>query len=135
MKYFNSAYMKFTVKDYTKWQALEIGIMMACVIFPLLFVLVMELILRGAANTSKGVMKSELFLLPELLWTTLPFSSRPKSLPIVIRFFRKWVYIPILETYSSQNLYWLKNSKLGKYAFTWWWRTQPTRSFGRRIQK
>ena len=60
MKYFNSAFMKFTVKNYTtKWQALEIGIMMGCVISPLLFVLATELILRGAANMSKGVMKSE----------------------------------------------------------------------------
>ena len=32
---FNSAFMKFTVKDYTtKWQALEIGIMIGSVIFP-----------------------------------------------------------------------------------------------------
>ena len=66
MKYFNSAFMKFTVKNYTtKWQALEISIMMGCVISPLLFFLAMELILRGAANTSKGVMKNEhLTLLP-----------------------------------------------------------------------
>ena len=60
MKYFNSAFTKFTVKNYTtKWQALEIGIMMGCVISPLLFVLAMELILRGAANTSEGVMKND----------------------------------------------------------------------------
>ena len=65
MKYFNSAFMKFTVKDYTnKWQALEIGIMMGCVISPLLFVLTMELILRGAANTPKGEMKNEHLNLP-----------------------------------------------------------------------
>ena len=86
MKYFNSAFMKFTVKNYTtKWQALEIDIMMSCVISPLLFVLAMELILRGAANTSKRVLKNEiwLFFLPELLWMTSPFSSRPKLLPMV----------------------------------------------------
>ena len=65
MKYFNSAFMKFTVKNYsTKWQALEIGIMMGCVISPLLFVLAMELILRGAANTSKVVMKNEHLTFP-----------------------------------------------------------------------
>ena len=60
MIYFNSALMKFIVKSSaTKWQALEIGIMMGCGISPLLFVLAMELILRGAANTSKGVMKND----------------------------------------------------------------------------
>ena len=65
MKYFNSAFTKFTVKNYTtRWQALEIGIMMVSVISPLLFVLAMELILRGAANTSKGVMKNEHLTLP-----------------------------------------------------------------------
>ena len=65
MKYFNSDFMKFTVKNYTtEWQALEIGIMMGCVISPLLFVLAMELILRGAANTSEGVMKNDHLTLP-----------------------------------------------------------------------
>ena len=65
MKYFNSAFTKFTVKNYTiKWQALEIGIMIGCVISPLLFVLAMELILRGAANTLKRVMKNEHLTLP-----------------------------------------------------------------------
>ena len=65
MKYFNSAFMKFTVKNYSnKLQALEIDIMRGCVISPLLFVLDMELILRGAANTSKGVMKKEHLTLP-----------------------------------------------------------------------
>ena len=38
--------------------------MMGCVISPLLFVLAMELILRGAANTSKGVMKNKQLTLP-----------------------------------------------------------------------
>ena len=38
-KYFNSAFMKFTAKDYpTKWQVLKIGNMMGCVVSPLLFV-------------------------------------------------------------------------------------------------
>ena len=65
MKCFNSAFMKFTIKDYTtKWRVLEISIMMGCDISPLLFVLAMELILRGAANTSKGVVKNEHLPLP-----------------------------------------------------------------------
>ena len=65
MKYFNSAFAKFTIKDYTtKWQALEISIMMGCVISPLLFVLPVELILQDAANTLKGVMTNEHLTLP-----------------------------------------------------------------------
>ena len=65
MKYFNSAFMKFTVKDYTtKWEALEIGFMMAHVICPFLVVLAIELILRDAANTLKGVMTNEHLTLP-----------------------------------------------------------------------
>ena len=65
MKYFNSAFMKFTIKNYTtKWQALDIGLMMGCVISPLLFILTMELILQGAANTSKGVTTNEHLTLP-----------------------------------------------------------------------
>ena len=82
--------MKFTVKDYTtKWQALEIGIMMGCVISPLLFVLATELILQGAANTSKEVMKNEHLTLPPFRAFMAervkrsPFLSRPKSLPMV----------------------------------------------------
>ena len=64
MIYLNSAFMKFTLKGYTtKWQVLEIGIMMASMISWLLFILSMELILRGAANTSKGVMKNEHLIL------------------------------------------------------------------------
>ena len=65
MSYFGSAFMKFTVMDYTtKWQALEVGIMMGCVISQLLFVLAMELILQGTANTAKGVMTEEQLVLP-----------------------------------------------------------------------
>ena len=252
MIYFNSAFMKFTVKNYTKWQALEIGFMMGCVISPLLYVLAMELILRGAVNTSKGVMKNEHLTLPPSrafmdditilvpsqiaadgllqryydLFTWARMKAKPRksrslslvggsvreihfkiggdkiptvkekpvkslgrlySIPLTDRHrgtevqkvalkehksidktclpgnmkawcyqhgllprllwplqmyeiaisrveriqqysnkylrkwflvFRKWVYIPILETYSYQYLHWQKNSKLGKYAFT-----------------
>ena len=52
-KYFGSVKMRFTTQKYTtNWQDLEIGIMMGCVIFPLLFVMCMELILRGARDTA-----------------------------------------------------------------------------------
>ena len=46
MRYFGSAFMRFKTDSYiTGWQRLEIGIMMGCVISPLLFVMCMELIL------------------------------------------------------------------------------------------
>ena len=47
--------MKFSYNKYsTKWQKLNVGIMMGCVISPLLFVLVMEMILCFAeVNTNE----------------------------------------------------------------------------------
>ena len=48
-KYFNRTYVRFSNNKYsTNRQKLNIGIMMGCVISPLLFVLVMEMILRSA---------------------------------------------------------------------------------------
>ena len=53
--YFNRNYVRFSNnKHSTNWQKLNIGIMMGCVISPLLFVLVTEMILRSAdVNTNK----------------------------------------------------------------------------------
>ena len=53
--YFGAVKMRFTTQKYTtNFQDLEIGIMMGCVISPLLFVMCMELILRGARDTAPG---------------------------------------------------------------------------------
>ena len=55
LEYFGKVFMRFTTYDYTTgWQALEIGIMMGCVISPLLFVMCMEVILRGTVETAAG---------------------------------------------------------------------------------
>ena len=44
--YFKCTYVRFSNYKYsTNWQKLNIGIMMGCIIFPLLLVLVMEMIL------------------------------------------------------------------------------------------
>ena len=53
--YFKCTYLRFSNYKYsTNWQKLNIGIMMGCVISPLLFVLVMEMILHSAeVNTSE----------------------------------------------------------------------------------
>ena len=53
--YFKRTYVRFSNNKYsTNWQKLNIGIMMGCVISPLLFVLVMEMILRSAnVNTNQ----------------------------------------------------------------------------------
>ena len=53
--YFNCTYVRFSNYKYsTNWQRLNIGIMKGCVISPLLFVLVIEMILRSAeVNTNK----------------------------------------------------------------------------------
>ena len=53
--YFKRTYVRFSNNKYsTNWQKLNIGIMMGCVISPLLFVLVMEMILCCAdVNTNQ----------------------------------------------------------------------------------
>ena len=53
--YFKRTYVRFSNNKYsTNWQKLNIGIMMGCVIAPLLFVLVMEMILHSAdVNTNQ----------------------------------------------------------------------------------
>ena len=54
-KYFDSAFMRFTTQRYTTyWQALEVGIMMGCVISPLLFIMCMEMLLWGDKDVAKG---------------------------------------------------------------------------------
>jgi len=45
--------MRFTIQHYTtNWQVLEVGIMMGCVIPPLLFIMCMEMRLRGAKDAA-----------------------------------------------------------------------------------
>ena len=53
--YFKRTYVRFSNNKYSiNWQKLNIGIMMGCVISPLFFVLVMEMILRSAdVNTNQ----------------------------------------------------------------------------------
>ena len=53
--YFKRTYVSVSKNKYsTKWQKLNLGIMMDCVISPLLFALVKEVILRSAdVNTNQ----------------------------------------------------------------------------------
>ena len=51
--YYKCSYMRFSNAKYsTNWQELNIGIMMGCVISPLIFVLVMEMLLRSTKDTT-----------------------------------------------------------------------------------
>ena len=51
--YYKYTYMRFSNAKYsTNWQKLNIGIMMGCVISPLIFVLVMEMLLRSTKDTT-----------------------------------------------------------------------------------
>lgn len=56
-KYFDSADMRFTTQRYTiNWQTMKVGIMMGCGISPLLFIMCMEMLLRGAKDATEGEM-------------------------------------------------------------------------------
>ena len=51
--YYKCTYMRFSNAKYsTNWQKLNIGIIMGCVIFLLIFVLVMEMLLRSTKDTT-----------------------------------------------------------------------------------
>ena len=58
--YYKCTYMRFSNAKYsTNWQKLNIGIMMGCVISPLIFVLVIEMLLRSTKDaTSKKTVPS-----------------------------------------------------------------------------
>lgn len=48
MEYYKKFRMRFSVEGYTtRWQKLEVGVPMGCTVSPLLFVLAMEMLLRG----------------------------------------------------------------------------------------
>ena len=65
MKYFSGVFMRFKTSSYvTDWQALETGIMMGCVISPLLFVMCMEIMLRAATDTARGEVTQNGLVLP-----------------------------------------------------------------------
>ena len=65
MQYFRGVFMRFKTGSYvTDWQALETGIMMGCVISPLLFVMCMEIMLRAAAGTAEGEVSQSGRVLP-----------------------------------------------------------------------
>ena len=65
MQYFRGVFMRFKTGSYvTDWQALETGIMMGCVISPLLFVMCMEIMLRAAADTAEGEVSQSGLVLP-----------------------------------------------------------------------
>ena len=85
--YFGFAVMRFSTKDYTtQWQRLEIGIMMGCVISPLLFVMCMEIILRGARQAASGEILSNGSELPPMkafmddVTTLVPSEEETRSL-------------------------------------------------------
>ena len=56
VRYYNGFLMCFSAPKYTtKWQELEVGTPMGCVISQLLFVMVMEVIIHGTKGVSTGV--------------------------------------------------------------------------------
>ena len=66
-KYFNSAFMHFTIHRYTtNWQALEVGIMMGYVISPLLFIMCVEMPLRGPKDVTEAEVEDGGIVLPAM---------------------------------------------------------------------
>ena len=67
MRYLGAFWMRFEAGSYrTQWQALEVGIPMGCAVAPLLFVMAMEVIIRGAKDSVKGAQLAPGQTLPPL---------------------------------------------------------------------
>ncbi len=67
MKYYELFQMRFTTTAYTTgWQDLQVGIPMGCTVSPVLFVMAMEIITRGAMNYGRGVEISPGLVLPPI---------------------------------------------------------------------
>jgi Reverse transcriptase (RNA-dependent DNA polymerase) len=67
MKYFDGFVCRYSAGGVTsEWQRLEVGIAMGCAISPILFVLVMEVVLRAGSVVSKGIEMSPGCTVPAL---------------------------------------------------------------------
>jgi hypothetical protein len=65
--YFNKFFFRFSTGSVTSgWQRLEIGIAMGCAISPMLFVMVMELLIKGGKAVGKGMEVAQGCNLPPL---------------------------------------------------------------------
>ena len=103
MQYFGDAFRLFSTNNYTMcWLALDVGIMVGCVVSPLLFVMCMELILRGQILRIKtwGVMSpSGVFMdwphFPVQSWNTRT-SGPPNDLLT-----RAWMKAKLKESRSN----------------------------------
>ena len=117
--YFKCTYVRFSNNEYsTNWQKLNIGIMMGCVISPLLFVLVMEMILRSAdVNTNQITGSSMKAFMDDV---TLIAESRSHMEQLVTRLQElfKWAAMKIKPS-KRQSLSLLKgNYKEIKFSVT-----------------
>ena len=54
MAYYDQFWIRFVAQsDITEWQKLEVGIPIGCAIYPILFVLVMELLIHAVCGHGK----------------------------------------------------------------------------------
>ena len=106
--YFKPTYERFSNNKYsTNWQKLNIGIMMACVISPLLFVLVMEMILRSA----EGCYENKAFKVPKLLkgnCKEIKFSVDRNEIPMIheksVKSLGRCYSLPLTDRHLWQDL-------------------------------
>ena len=93
--------MKFSNTKYsTNWQKLNIGIMMGCVIAPLIFVLVMEMLLRSTENnTCKKTVPSMKAFMDDVTVISMSKSHMEKLLKHLQKLF-KWAVMKIKPSKS-----------------------------------
>ena len=66
-RYYKKFKMRFTTKNFTtSWQELAVGIPMGCAISPLLFVMVMEIVIRNSQGSVNGIQVANNQILPPM---------------------------------------------------------------------
>ena len=96
IKNFKCIYVRFSNNEYsTKWQKLNIGIMMRCVISQLLFILVMEMILHSAEINTNEITGSSMKAFMDDVTLVSESKSHMEQLVTCLQELFKWAAMKI----------------------------------------
>ena len=115
--YFKRTYVRFSNNKYsTNWQKLNIGLMMGCVISPLLFILVMEMILRSADVNTNQITGPSMKAFMDDVTLIAESRSHMEKLVICLQELFKWAAMKIKPSNCWSLLLLKRNCKEIKFS-------------------